>query len=578
MKKFSKYFLFLLLLCVGILFHGKCSSAVTIKIATVTSDTLNVRTGPGTGYSNAKSSGESIVLKKGDQVTVHKVHGGWLEVSINYKSVSTPQKIVSLKGYISSAYVLVSSKEVKQYLPIKVKAKIRKKTIVYKSPGKKTKVSLKRGKKITIISEKTVKNAKWYKASFKYKKKTMKRWILEKLVQFNKGKIPGKITKKVFCDGVKLKAGTQVIIRKEKLVKNKRSLFIQTTYKGKLKKGYVLSKYVKLIKAEVKESGNPDGTNTILNDSQFEQEMTKQGFPESYKPYLRSLHQLYPKWRFQAFHTSMTWDTAVAGEAKPGICLVPNSKGSDWKSTAECDYDPITGKYHVYDGISWVGASVKTIRYYMDPRNFLNTQGIFQFELLSYQPAYQNMSGVQSILANTPFNTSLYSQAFMDAAAKSRVSPYHLATRVRQEVVTGTTTTTIAVTGTVVGYEGIYSFYNIGASDCINAVYRGLVFAKTVNETYLLPWNTESRAITGGALYIGEKFISKGQNTLYLQKFNVTQANTFSHQYMSNVEASYSEAVKMSNAYSTQMSSIPFIFAIPVYSSMPSLACERPVD
>ena len=33
----------------------------------------------------------------------------------------------------------------------------------------------------------------------------------------------------------------------------------------------------------------------------------------------------------------------------------------------------------------WAGASEETVRYYMDPRNFLNENDIFMFESLTYE-------------------------------------------------------------------------------------------------------------------------------------------------------------------------------------------------
>lgn len=35
------------------------------------------------------------------------------------------------------------------------------------------------------------------------------------------------------------------------------------------------------------------------SDSAFESYMNSQGFPESYKPYLRTLHEQYPNWVFE---------------------------------------------------------------------------------------------------------------------------------------------------------------------------------------------------------------------------------------------------------------------------------------
>ena len=42
-------------------------------------------------------------------------------------------------------------------------------------------------------------------------------------------------------------------------------------------------------------------------EADFEEYLTNQGFPESYKPLLRQLHVAYPKWIFVADHLDHTW-------------------------------------------------------------------------------------------------------------------------------------------------------------------------------------------------------------------------------------------------------------------------------
>ena len=251
----------------------------------------------------------------------------------------------------------------------------------------------------------------------------------------------------------------------------------------------------------------------------------------------------------------------------------------------------------MFDGSYWVTASKAAVEYYMDPRNFLTEEGIFQFELLTYQSQYQNVKGVENILAGTAlYNTTYtfldddgshktltYAETFIKAAEASGVSPYHLASRVKQEVVTGSTTLSGSATGNYKGYEGYYNFYNIGANDSPGggAIANGLKFAKNgtsseaQNKEYLIPWTSPYRSIVGGAKYIGSRYINKGQNTIYLQKFNVTPTSTYSHQYMTNVEAPYAESKKVAAAYKNMMDS-PIVFSIPVYLNMPENPCPKP--
>ena len=90
--------------------------------------------------------------------------------------------------------------------------------------------------------------------------------------------------------------------------------------------------------------------------------------------------------------------------------------------------------------------------------------------------------------------------------------------------------------------------------------------------TYDRPWNTPKKAIIGGAKYIANAYISKGQFTSYLKKFNVnpfSTAQVFNHQYQTSLFAPSTEAAKSSNAYiNAGNMNLPFTFTIPVYENM----------
>ncbi|HCR39555.1 MAG TPA: hypothetical protein DIW41_01510, partial [Lachnospiraceae bacterium] len=329
----------------------------------------------------------------------------------------------------------------------------------------------------------------------------------------------------------------------------------------------------------------------------FEVQLALENFPESYKASLRQLHAQYPNWIFKAYHTGLYWDTVIAEENVPARNLIPNNKSVEWKSLMEGAYNWKNDTFIVFDGSTWVTASKEAIEYYMDPRNFLTTECIFQFELLKYQENYQNITGIESILKGTAMSNAYYSfldesgmqrsysygETFLEAAKYSGVSPYHLASRVKQEVVTGPYTLSGSVSGTYPGYEGYYNFYNIGANDSAGggAIKNGLKFAKNgttnaaTNALYMIPWTNPYRAIVGGSYFLGNGYINRGQDTIYLQKFNVTPKSTYYHQYMTNVEAPWAEGRKVSAAY-LNMTDTPIVFSIPVYLNMPSQPAPRP--
>ena len=322
-----------------------------------------------------------------------------------------------------------------------------------------------------------------------------------------------------------------------------------------------------------------------------------EGFPEEYRPYLRVLQSKFPNWRFTALYTGLDWNYVIDNENVFGKNLVPKSYSDRWKNTKP-------GEYNVEVDSGWVDSSRRAVEYTMDPRNFLNEIRIFQFETLSYDNNTNSLNGVEKILYGTEFynNTVIYkdssgnnivtnkkySDLILNAGVTSRVSSYHLASRIKQEV--GPFLSHSSISGTVAGYEGLYNFYNIGATSSaepMGAIINGLKYARdgkgasqATKDKYLIPWNTKERAITGGGIFIGSSYINVGQNTIYLQKFDVNDekpGGLFWHQYMTNVLAPYSESRSVYNGYKNSgilNSSLSFI--IPIYENMPELPIESP--
>lgn len=342
--------------------------------------------------------------------------------------------------------------------------------------------------------------------------------------------------------------------------------------------GYVSAAYVQLT------SSGSQGS----SDADFESYMTKQGFPESYKPYLRTLHEQHPKWIFTAQKLGVDFNTALKEECVVGRNLVHSSALASWKSMEKGAYDFNGGYWYGLDG-SWVAASKEIVMYYMDPRNFLNDTYIFMFENQSYNSSYQTESGVKTILADTFMSGSYtcpdtkkkytYSQTFMDAAKKSGVSPYHLASRCRNEQGVNGAPQSL---GTVKGYENYFNFFDIQAyaTSTMTAAEMGCKYAKTTNPTYLLPWTNQYKSIVGGSIFLGTGYITKGQDTLYLQKFDMVDGGNglYYHQYMTCVFGQANEAISLKNAYSQDILNSAMEFKIPVYNNMPDKLCPKPTS
>ena len=290
-------------------------------------------------------------------------------------------------------------------------------------------------------------------------------------------------------------------------------------------------------------------------------------FPASYQSGLLNLKTAHPNWIFVRMETDLDWKTAVQEENKNSRSLISSSVTSSWKTA---DFDK-----------SWSYPSDGILAYYMDPRNFLSENYIFQFELLSYNDTYHKESAVQSILNGTFMSGAIpgdskgqsYAQAFCNIARQLGVSPFHLASRVRQEQGNGTSP---LISGTHPSYPGVYNYFNIGATGKGSAQ----VIENGLKKAAEYKWTTRYLSLEGGSNIISKDYIRKGQNTLYLQKFNVSKTSPsglYQHQYMQNIAAPSSEAVSVKKAYATAGSlNNPFVFRIPVYKNMPSSACPQP--
>ncbi|MFV0498949.1 MAG: dockerin type I domain-containing protein [Bacilli bacterium] len=351
------------------------------------------------------------------------------------------------------------------------------------------------------------------------------------------------------------------------------------SYSG-LNVGYVLSKYVTTETYEVDES----------DIESYKESLRKEGFPESYIPKLVDLHLLYPNYKFKAVSTNLKFDDVVSNQSIVGKSLVSGIRDQSRRSTESGAYNWVTDTWYAKDGTNWFAANSDTVAYYLDPRNFLNESYIFQFEELSYNSKFHTSSVVQKLLNNTfmsgffSYNGSnkTYASAFVDAAVSKNISPIHLAARSRQEVGNSLSAVTSGNSFTYNGqtYSGLYNFFNIGATSGVDNWKKGLIYANggekgsNLETKYSRPWTNPYAAISGGAEFLANSYINKGQNTLYFQKFNVSPDayySIYTHQYMTNIEAPRSESSTTASSYKEMgMLSNEFVFQIPVYLDMPN--------
>lgn len=343
---------------------------------------------------------------------------------------------------------------------------------------------------------------------------------------------------------------------------------------GKVYEGYIPRKYLacsdeRFLEWEELYSMNPGEAVMLAEENAAGVYADIEQFPESYRSALEALKQKHPNWTFVQQNTGLDFQTVINNELQGGKSLVYKSYGDYCK---EGQHSP-----------NWYFASEDVLKLYMDPRNSLHENAIFQFEQLTYNESYHTEAAVETFLKNTFMNSNspapktdmTFSHIFWAIGAEQQVSPFHLAARVYQEQGQGTSP---LISGNYPGYEGYYNYFNISASGSTNeqVITNGLNYARNNG------WDNAYASILGGANVISANYIKKGQDTLYLQKFNVstTASNpVYTHQYMQNIAAPTSEALSMKKLYeSAGALENTFVFKIPVYENMPASPCPMPTS
>ena len=287
-------------------------------------------------------------------------------------------------------------------------------------------------------------------------------------------------------------------------------------------------------------------------------------FPTSYRSALRKLKDAHPNWTFVPMNVNRNWDVCVTEQAGTS-----NGDPYSWiyyNQPANFRGEKISS--------TWYRATREAIEYYMDPRNFLNETYIFQFEQNSFNKSYHTTDALDLYFKGSfmegvvPDDSEgrTYSEVFYEVGANrgtTGISPFFLAAKVMLEQ--GKSGSQL-VSGTYPGYEKLYNFFNIGASGTgTTAVVNGLTYARKQG------WTTRYKSIAGGAESYGKSYILKGQDTLYLQKFDLIKSRGYLFQYQQNIMAPSTDGKSVKSMYSSSGAlNSAFVFKIPVFNNMPN--------
>ena len=360
--------------------------------------------------------------------------------------------------------------------------------------------------------------------------------------------------------------------------------------------------------------------------------LIRSGFPESYAERLVGLQLEHRGWQFLPLRIDdLSWERIVDRECAPGWNLVNFSAWAPdaWGRFGTANYTPYYAENaKAYDSGAWYQASRAAVAYFMDPRNFLDEDGIFMFESLGYNESAQGRAAVEQALSGTfmadaPVDGGprKFSELILATGRKLGISPVFIAARLASEqgkgspqafgtigdllvdlytngterigkavvwgktfAKDGTKTAAVVARGREF-YNGHYNLFNIGAygSGVFEIKYNA--WKEAVSEEtcakYCGPWTSQERALRGGAARIKEKYVDTHRYTRYFQKFSVVPAaGAFRwKQYMQNIAAPLVESRNTCKAYEAAGTlDAPYRFVIPVYVGMPERPCPDPAN
>ena len=143
-------------------------------------------------------------------------------------------------------------------------------------------------------------------------------------------------------------------------------------------------------------------TNKVYAASTYTQTLKSgiESFPEEYKSVLEQIQKIHSNWTFEAYYTGISWDTLVLNETTHRKNRVIKSAEASWK----CSCGNLASGY--------VCASKGIVKYYLDPRNFLNEVNIFQFLEISYNEKIHTIDGIKSAVKGTFLDNTVTYKVF----------------------------------------------------------------------------------------------------------------------------------------------------------------------
>jgi beta-N-acetylglucosaminidase/uncharacterized protein YraI len=225
------------------------------------------------------------------------------------------------------------------------------------------------------------------------------------------------------------------------------------------------------------------------------------------------------------------------------------------------------------DGAGRFIASRELVAYYANSFNFSKDSfEFFQFLSLSHTAGLDAKEINEKVLKGMG-SLEGTAEAFIEAGKKYNINEIYLISHALLETGNGASDLATGypvseVDGEEVEEKKTYNMYGIGAVDSCPL--------KCGSEhAYKEEWFTPEAAIIGGAKFVRENYIDRGQDTLYKMRWNPD--NPGDHQYATHVSWAVNQTRRMQNIYDL-LDTYVMVFDVPKYDNQPSSSAKPTGD
>ncbi|WP_409295804.1 PA14 domain-containing protein [Peribacillus sp. SCS-26] len=293
--------------------------------------------------------------------------------------------------------------------------------------------------------------------------------------------------------------------------------------------------------------------------------------------------------------SSISGTTAKVGTVSGGPWNVRGGAGTEyWVMAKLTDKQKITilsEKIKASDGgywykislpVTWKTASPEDVKYYLTPGNFTGSASAkFQFLKLSGSAGTNAYEINDKILTSSAGVLKGKAATFQQASQTYNINEVYLISHALLETGNGGSQLAKGVkvkkqrnsngqvingsdgyplltilSSTATSYDAIvYNMYGIGALD-------SCALTCGTRKAFIEGWTTVDKAIIGGAKFVAENYVARGQDTLYKMRWNPAAPAT--HQYASDIGWAYKQTSGFYRLYDT-LENYTAVYDIPLY-------------